>query len=203
MVERNALEELVKLIFLVIGLLILVTILRNGMTWFASWLLWSIAVLSSIYVIIIFIRVLTNTGLFEGDVSNAIFLWGIPLLILILIIVLHSTIDFFHTEINFYIFPIIFLGILSPIGFAWLVVWKIYNIKKESLWISIICFFVIVVLSSILFEEYVTKLYFPSQEYDSSILIILLIITLLTVLLSYGITYILIEINWISLENDY
>ena len=203
MVERNALGELVTVIFLVTGLLILGTILRNGMTWFASWLLWSIAILSSIYVIIIFIRVLTNTGLFEGDVSNGIFLWGIPLLILILIIVLHITIDFFHTEINFYIFPIIFIGILSPIGFAWLVVWKIYNIKKESLWISIICFFVIVVLSSILFEEYVTKLYFPFQEYDSSILIILLIITLLTVLLSCGITYILIEKNWISLENDY
>lgn len=208
MVERNDLEELVKLIVLVIGLLILVTILRNGMTWFASWLLWLIAVFSSIYVIGMFSMVLkkskySNTGLFEGDVLNAVFWWGIPLLILIFIIFLYLTIDSFHTQINFYIFPITFLSILSPIGFAWLVGWKKYNTKEESLWISIICFFVIVVLSSIIFGEYVNKLYLPSPEYGSLISITLLIITLLTVLLSYGVTYILIEKNWISLENDY
>ena len=213
MVEGNDSEELVKLILLFLGVIILLTILRNGMTWFAGCLLSLMAVLSSIYIIGMFIMVLkkskySNTRLFElngtvGDVLNAIFWWGIPLIILIFLIFLYITIDIFHTEINFYIFPITFISILSPIGFAWLVVWIKYNIEEEGLWISIMCFFVIVILSSITFEEYVNKLYLPSHEYDSLISITLLIITLLTALLSYGITYVLIEKNWISSENDY
>jgi len=214
MVERNNSEDdLVKVVFLFIGIAILFAILRNGMAWFAGWLLWLIAVLSSIYIIGVLIMVLKRsryscTRLFElggiaGNVSNAIFWWGIPLLILIFIIALCIIIKLFNGEINFYIFPITFLSIWSPIGFAWLVVWKKYNIKEENLLIYSTCSFLIVILSSIPFGEYVNELYLPSSKYDSSISITLLIITLLTVLLSYGITYVLIEKNWVSLENDY
>lgn len=214
MPEGNDLKEFVNLIFLLIGLLILVTILRNGLDWFAGWLLWLMAVLSSIYIIGIFMMVLKKSKnsyarLFElkgtvGDLLNTIFWWGIPSLILIFFIILlyFVTTDLFSVDINFYIFPITVLSILSPIGFAWLAVWIKYNIKEESLWISIICFVVIVILSSIPFKENVNKLYHPSLEYDSSISITLLIITVLTILLNYGITYIFIEKNWIPLKND-
>ena len=140
MVENDNSEEFVPLIVLCTVLVILSPILINGITWFAGWLLWLIAVLLSIYLIGAFIMVLKKSRysdgrLFElegivGDVLNAIFWWGIPLLILIFIITLYSIIKWFNAEINFYILPITFLCIWIPIGFAWLVVWKKYNIKE-------------------------------------------------------------------------
>lgn len=201
----------------VIGLIILGVISRIGLDQFAGWLLWLIAVLMSIYLIGIFYYYYyqkemdySYNELYDGTIGiilNRIFWWGIPITIVLIIfclITITSDIfnNLFNIKVNYYVLPITLLGILSPIGLAWWVVEKIFNIKYESFWISIVGFICTFTLSLILFEEYVYKLYLPSLEYDSSILITLLIITLVTVIISYGITYFMIK-NRLSSESDY
>lgn len=212
-------EEKANIGTVIVGVIVLAmlgVISRIGLEQFAGWLLWLIAVLISIYVIALFFKFKKEKDYSYNEVDEdtvgiilrRIFWWGIPitigLLILSLIIITSDIFNnLFNAKVNLYILPITLLGIWSPIVFAWLAVWKIFNIKYESFWISIVCFLGTVTLSSIPFEDYIYKLYFPSLEYDSSISITLLIITLVTVIISYGITYVLIKNNRLSSEIDY
>lgn len=210
---ENEIETISGLIFLIIVAVIVLMVLKNGIAWFADWLLWLIAVLGSISIIGFIINYqkeksdsynemgypLQDTA---GIILKFLFSWGTFLLVGFFIILLFIIIYFFHPEVHYHVLPITLASIWLPLGLAWSVVWKMHQNIEKSFWISLTVNFMIFIFSSIFFEDSVSKLYLPSASYSISILITLFIITLLTVLLSYSITFVLIEKKLIFEKND-
>ncbi|CAG1022739.1 hypothetical protein MTYM_01954 [Methylococcales bacterium] len=209
----NEIETIFGLIFLIIVAAIFLAILKNGIVWFADWLLWLIAVLGSIFIISFIINHQKKSSDSYNEMRYTsqdtaykalkfIFSWGMLLLIGFFIVLLWIITYFFHPEVNYYTLPVTLVAIWLPLGLAWSLVWKMHKNIEKSFWISLISNFMIFIFSSIFLEDSVSKLYFPSASYSISILIPLFIITLLTVLLSYSITFVLIKKKLIFEEND-
>lgn len=204
-------KDILSLILLVIGMIIFSIISRIGFEQFANWLLWTIALLMSIYMVALFVKFKTIEDIsYYRDKSSArimldrIFWWGIPIVIAFLLLDLFIiTLDIFNTEVNYSIFPIVSGSILIPLGLGWFAAWRNCGILKKSLYISIMSNFIVIFFSIIFFGESISKLYLPSAEYESSIFVTLLTITLSSSLLSYGFTHLLIEKDWIYIEGDY